>query len=205
MNLGYTCRSSWKHAAAETRRCAPSEAVAAQDHPHKVTVSGIYEIPSGGGASCFRMPMRCGRVLGGWQIQGIYTYQTGPPLQWGNAAIYTDGSRHFPIRPQPPPVVQHHGYFVTASNQRPDGTNFRTWPLRFSTLRPTASITGTLAIKKWKVTEKLGLEFRGEFLNAFTIRALTYRPRTRRITCLDRRIRRPTFRAWCKLQLRSVV
>ena len=33
------------------------------------------------------------RLLGGWVINGIYTYQVGAPLSWGNA-IYYGGDLH---------------------------------------------------------------------------------------------------------------
>ena len=65
----------------------PSEFLAAQDHPHRVTVSGIYELPFGSKRRFLpNANALVDGIIGGWQFQGIYTYQTGAPLQWGNAA-----------------------------------------------------------------------------------------------------------------------
>jgi hypothetical protein len=48
------------------------------DRPHRFAASGLYELPFA----------RRSRVFGGWQIQAIYQWQSGPPLSFGNV-IYT--------------------------------------------------------------------------------------------------------------------
>jgi hypothetical protein len=61
------------------------------DYPHRVVVSGIYELPVGRGR---RFLADAGPVLesilGGFQVQGIYQYQSGRPLAWGNVAYFGD-------------------------------------------------------------------------------------------------------------------
>ena len=58
-----------------------SRSVAAYDMPHRLVVSALYEVPFGRnrrfGASA---PAVLDAVLGGWQINGIVTVQSGTPL-----------------------------------------------------------------------------------------------------------------------------
>ena len=61
------------------------------DYPHRLVISGIYELPIGRGR---RVLGNAGRLLdalvGGFQVQGIYQYQSGRPLLWGNVAYFGD-------------------------------------------------------------------------------------------------------------------
>jgi hypothetical protein len=168
VNLGYT----WSKFMEGTTRLNTADAmvaecVASQDHPHRLTVSTIYEIPFGRHRRLLSNANAVvDGILGGWQIQGIYTYQTGAPLNWGDTAIFTDGSEIARNDRNPSQWFNTAG-FVTASNLRPDAAHYRTWPLRFSTLRSDGINNWDLsAIKKWKIKERVDLHFRGEFLNA---------------------------------------
>ena len=69
--------------------------LAAEDRPQRFVVSSVWELPIA----------RKSR-LGGWQLQGIYTAQSGQPLNWGNVLYYGGdvGAGH----PERGPVVQHH-------------------------------------------------------------------------------------------------
>jgi hypothetical protein len=65
----------------------PTRMISDLDTPHRLSVSGIFNLPFGKGrrflsdASGF-----ANAVLGGWQFQGVYTYQTGFPITFGNPA-----------------------------------------------------------------------------------------------------------------------
>ena len=67
----------------------PWEGVSTQDTPHRLSVSGIWELPFGRqrrfGSNA--SPVVNG-IIGGWQFQGIYTYQSGFPIGFGNV-IFT--------------------------------------------------------------------------------------------------------------------
>jgi hypothetical protein len=63
----------------------PTEVISDQDYPHRLAISGIYELPFGTGhrfASSTNSIVS--RLASGWQVQGVYSYQSGPPLTWGN-------------------------------------------------------------------------------------------------------------------------
>ncbi len=51
--------------------------------PHRVTATGIYELPFGKGRSYFQGGV-LNHLLGGWQTALTYEFQPGPLLGWGN-------------------------------------------------------------------------------------------------------------------------
>lgn len=56
-----------------------SRSVASYDIPHRLVLSALYEVPFGKGRR-FGAPAVVDAVLGGWQINGIVTVQSGTPL-----------------------------------------------------------------------------------------------------------------------------
>jgi hypothetical protein len=149
---------------------APAEMIAADDRPHRLTVSGIYEFPFGQGKRFLgnSNPV-VSRIVGGWQLSGIYTYQSGPPLgNWGNV-IY-NGKLGDVTLPRDEQTVQKwintDGFEKVSGNQL--ASNVRTFPLRFGFLRADyISNYDFSVLKNTRVTEKVNLQFRAEFLNAF--------------------------------------
>ena len=75
----------------------PTRVISNQDFPHHVSISGIYELPFGHGKHFLSgANYVCESVVGGWQIAPIYTYQSGPPIGFGNALV-TCPFRQIPI------------------------------------------------------------------------------------------------------------
>ncbi len=69
----------------------PYRTISDQDFPHRVAVSGIYEVPFGKGRQFFSGASRLvNGIVGGWQVAGIYTWQKGGALGFGNALFYGD-------------------------------------------------------------------------------------------------------------------
>ena len=65
--------------------------VSDQDRSHRFVTSVIWELPFGRGRKFLTgMPIVADTFLGGWQIEGIYTGQSGPPLSWGNVLFVGD-------------------------------------------------------------------------------------------------------------------
>ena len=55
--------------------------LASQDHRHRVSLATIYELPFGPGKTFLGGGSKvAGKILGGWSVNGIYTYQTGLPM-----------------------------------------------------------------------------------------------------------------------------
>ena len=67
----------------------PYYQIADYDIPHRISLSGIYELPFGKGRSFWsQAPRLANYVVGGWQVQAIWSWQTGTPLAWGNVINY---------------------------------------------------------------------------------------------------------------------
>jgi len=161
----------------------PVEVISDFDRPHRISISGIYEFPFG----------RKGRLLknargvleglvGGWQVSGVYTFQSGSPLgNWGNLIFIGDINRlkltgkdqtpqHWfnPLKIDDP---KNPGYgttgFISASAQQL-ASNVRYFPLRFGFLRADQISNIDLSMqKKVRITESKQVVFRMDWLNAF--------------------------------------
>jgi hypothetical protein len=60
-----------------------------EDRPHKVSIAPIYELPFGRGKQFGqRMPRVVDAVLGGWQLSGQYTIQSGSPVVFGTDSFF---------------------------------------------------------------------------------------------------------------------
>jgi hypothetical protein len=145
----------------------PAESLSGQDHKHLISVSSIYEVPLGRGRRFFsRAGAHLDRLINGWQLQGIYSYQTGSPLLWLDTTMLAPGAgsglsgrnvdRWFDT-----------SAFLTDSTLKPQ-RHYRTWPLRFGNYRADATNNWDLSvIKKLSITERVTAQLRGEFLNTF--------------------------------------
>ena len=108
------------------------------------------------------------KIIGGWQLQGIYTAQSGPPLNFGNV-LYTGDIKEITL---PPGERTPEGWFNTAGFERASANqlsfNYRTFPSRLNNVRGDGVNNWDLSVlKNMRVREKVNLQFRGEFLNAF--------------------------------------
>jgi hypothetical protein len=67
----------------------PVETISGSDRPHRFSASGIYELPFGKGR---KWGASLGRAvnyaIGGWQVSGVYQFQSGVPIGFGNVFYY---------------------------------------------------------------------------------------------------------------------
>ncbi|MGE5568387.1 MAG: TonB-dependent receptor domain-containing protein [Rhodospirillales bacterium] len=173
---GFTGQSSYtwsKFMAATTFLNAadprPVEQLSNVDYPHNFTFSGIYELPVGRGKRFFSGVSRAVDLfVGGWQVQGMFRYQTGPLVSFGNVIFLGNG----PVAlPKDQRTVQR--WFNTdagfeRNSARQLEYNLRTLPPFFSGVRTDDLNTWDLSgLKRFAVTERVSAEFRAEFQNAF--------------------------------------
>lgn len=59
------------------------KSVGRADRPHVLATSYLYELPFGKGKKFANRGGLADKVIGGWQINGILQYQSGPPLEFG--------------------------------------------------------------------------------------------------------------------------
>lgn len=157
------------------------------DIPHRLVVSGIWELPFGRGRTWgtdWGGPVEA--ILGGWQIQGIYQIQSGRPLTLGNVYFNGDPSK---LRTEingktvdrtfdtsgfyfHDAAVQTNGVDDPVK-QRNDArinlaSNLRTFPSRLPGFRGQGlDLLDLSVIKNFSFTETVKLQLRGEFINAF--------------------------------------
>ncbi len=139
--------------------------ISGDDRPQRFVVSGNYELPFGKGKMFAGNASRLTTaVIGGWVLSGVYTRQSGAPVNWGNV-IYLGGPLNW---------TSHNAdrafdttRFVTASSQQLSN-NVRVFPTRFNNLRQDGSNTMDASLlKNTQILEGLRLQFRVEFFNVF--------------------------------------
>jgi hypothetical protein len=92
LNASYTFSSEKE----KTRRMNPqdtflTESLGSNDRPHRFALSGIYELPIGRGRWIGSNWNRwADALIGGWQFQANYEWQSGEPLFFGN--VYFEGN-----------------------------------------------------------------------------------------------------------------
>jgi hypothetical protein len=149
---------------------APTRMISSQDVPHRLSVSGIWELPFGRGRR-FGSDTHpaVDAVLGGWQVQGIYTYQTGFPIgNFGNL-LFTGNFDDIALPADQRTVARWFnpdaGFNRVTAQQL--GSNVRTFPMRFDFLRgDTVTNLDLSVIKNATLRGGRMLQFRFEALNA---------------------------------------
>jgi len=139
--------------------------VAADDRPQRLVVSANYELPVGRGKRFLpSAPAVVNGIVGGWIVNGIYTQQSGPVLTWGNV-LYFGGDLQ--LNPRAVSGAFNVNLFDRKSADQLS-SNIRTFPLTFGDLRGDApNNIDFSAIKQFPIHERLRLEYRCEWFNAF--------------------------------------
>jgi len=69
----------------------PEKRVSPFDHPDRLTAAATYELPFGKGKRFGVQSRWMDALVGGWGINGIYTFQTGAPITWVNGSTTSPG------------------------------------------------------------------------------------------------------------------
>lgn len=147
----------------------PYESISSLDRPHRLALSGIYELPFGRGRRFLSdAPGVVDFFAGGWQLNGIITFQSGQALGFGNA-IFNGNIEDLVLSPSERSVDRWFnvdaGFNRVAAQQL--ASNYRTFPLRFAGLRGDAQHRWDLsAIKNFRIAESARIQFRAEAFNA---------------------------------------
>jgi hypothetical protein len=127
-------------------------------------MNATWELPFGKGKTLTTDLPVVNRVIGGWSLSGIYTYQPGgAPVAWGNV-IYYGGDLNW----QPHSV--NNAFDITRfdikSGDQPS-SNIRTFSSQFATLRADGINSFDLSgVKNNRIAEKINLQFRCDMFNA---------------------------------------
>jgi hypothetical protein len=146
----------------------PERVVSAQDRTHRITGSGIYELPFGRGRRWLASASRpLDAVAGGWQLSANYQFQTGEPLGLGDFIYYGDASQI--VLPRGERNRDHWfntaGFETNSARQRSNAIRYMS--SRFSGLRAAPiNMLDLSAIKKARIRERFSAEVRVEALSA---------------------------------------
>ena len=146
----------------------PEKVISNQDYPLRFIVSPIYELPVGKGRQFWSGAGRfADLIVGGWQVEGWYEAESGPPLGFGNALFI--GDIHDITLPEDQRKAQR--WFNTNAGFVRDSrlqlaNNIITFPTRFSNVRADGVNNFDLAVSKYfRVREGWRLQFRMETFN----------------------------------------
>jgi hypothetical protein len=139
------------------------------DRPFRFVSSFSYELPFGKGKALLgSMPGFAGgvvdRIVGGWIVNGIYSYESGGPTgNWGDI-IYLGGPLSWDA------TNIDRTFDVTQFNRNTAqqlSNHVRNFPTRFGNLRlpPTNNVDASI-IKNTRVKERIMVQFRTEFFNS---------------------------------------
>ena len=148
----------------------PIREISDADAPHRINISSIYELPFGPGKGLLANANPVvSRLVGGWQISGIWSLQSGFPLAWNNSVYYGDPKDilRSPGERTPTNYFNIAGFETTSAKQLLTSNQLRWWPRYFGTLRRQRQNNVDLAlIKDTRITEGKNIQFRAEALNA---------------------------------------
>jgi hypothetical protein len=148
----------------------PYRSIGNFDRPHRLSMSGIWELPFGKGRHFgSNLPKVLQFVAGGWQVDGLVLRQAGPALGFGNA-IFNGDLHDIPLSKDQRNVDRWFNTdagFNRDSNQQL-ASNIRTFPLRFAGIRADGRANWDLsAIKNFAIRESVSMQFRAECYNSF--------------------------------------
>ena len=148
---------------------APVREISDADAPHRINISSVWSLPFGKGRALLNSTNGVvSRIVGGWEVSGIWSIQSGFALPWGNLIYYGDPANiQLPLDQRSPEHWFNVANFETASAKQLLGNQVRTWPFRFPTLRgPRQNNLDIALIKQTRISEGKNIEFRAEALNA---------------------------------------
>jgi hypothetical protein len=142
---------------------APEKDTSVDSRPIRFVTAGTYQLPIGKGRWLnFGSGWKNG-LLGGWVLNGIYTYQSGAPLSWGNV-IYYGGDLHLNSRQVNGPAFDV-TQFNTASAQQL-ANNIRTFQTSFNNLRADpVNVMDASLMKEFHFSERRYFQLRFETFN----------------------------------------
>ena len=161
---------------------APTKMISDQDTPHRFSMSALYALPFGKGRTFFKdANFLTNAIVGGWQVQGVYSMQSGFPIAFGafNIATGATSGDLFYVGGDPSIPSDQRGtarWFNTAAflsllnttsaNATPV-SHLRTLPYRFSNVRRDFINNFDLAVlKDIQLRETMKIQIRFELINA---------------------------------------
>jgi hypothetical protein len=144
------------------------ESLSDLDRLHRLTGSGIWELPFGKGRK-FASDMNpvLEFIAGGWQVSGVYQYQSGSPLGFGQALYTGDSSKIVLASDKRNTDLWFNTDVFNKKSTDVLANNIRTAPLRYSNIRTDSQRRLDLSANKtFRLTERTQMVFRADTFNA---------------------------------------
>ncbi|HWB82600.1 MAG TPA: carboxypeptidase regulatory-like domain-containing protein [Bryobacteraceae bacterium] len=114
----------------------PTKEIGSNSRPFREVLAGTYQLPIGHGRALNLQSRVLDALVGGWQLSGILTLQSGPVLSWGNL-LYYGGPLNYDSA-QPNGTAFDISRFNTVSSEQLSD-NIRTFHNYFNNLRRDAT------------------------------------------------------------------
>ena len=166
VQVGYTFSKFMQAMSRLNGQLSPLEPVISdQDRPHRFTASAIYELPFGPKKKLLANTGPIGgRIIGGWQVEAIGVWQTGPPLGFGNALLVANVHSIMSSNPNVWQWFNPSAFDRVTADQL--SYNYRTLPSLFSGVRAGGrNFMSASLIKAVPIRERLNGQLRAEFFN----------------------------------------
>ena len=146
-------------------------ALSGNDVAHRFVATGVWELPFGRGR---RFGSDLNRVLngvlGGWELSGILTLQSGPPLQVSQSGgTLWNGTQRPDLIGDPTTsgsiYDRMNSYFNAAAFSKPAPDTFGTAPRYLNMRGPAVNTLDAALMKNWRFKEKQSLQFRLDATN----------------------------------------
>ncbi|MBV9084245.1 MAG: hypothetical protein JOZ62_16330 [Acidobacteriaceae bacterium] len=142
---------------------APEKATSVDSRPIRFVTAATYQLPIGKGKWIDIQSRWKNALIGGWVINGIYTWQSGAPLAWGNV-IYYGGDIHLDPRQVNGPAFDITQFNTVSSQQLVN--NIRTFQTYFNNLRADpVNVMDASLLKEFHLSESKYFQFRFETFN----------------------------------------
>lgn len=152
----------------------PTKMISDQDSPHRLSVSGIYVLPFGKGNHFLSNANGVlDRIVNGWQIQGVYTFQVGFPIGFTTDLFYNGGDISLSGNQRTTAAWFNTSVFTNVLNGGTTTTaapvsHLRTLPFRFTDVRRDNINNVDLSVlKNVAINERMRIQVRFELINAF--------------------------------------
>jgi len=140
---------------------APSKAIGYLWAPHRITLTGVFELPFGAGKPLLNRTGIVNKVAGGWQLSMIQTFQSGGALLIPDV-LYTGIDPRLPSEQRS--VAK---WFNTAAFQTLPAFTLRTISTRVPSLVGDAIVNYDFSLSKMtRITERVRFQLRWEAFNA---------------------------------------
>ncbi len=142
----------------------PTKMISDQDAPHRIAISGIWELPFGKNKPFLSDGALLDRFVGGWQLQGVYQFQVGFPVRFSANAFYLGGD----IGLDGSERVTERWFNTSVFSTLSPSNHVRTLPFFFPDVRRDNINNVDLSLlKNTRITEGVRVQFKLDFINAF--------------------------------------